>query len=63
MNTPESKIPNRSNGGRFVYDKKGNFVSHTPCTKAASAQAAQPDAAKPDAAAAPAETSAGKRPK
>ncbi len=57
MNAPESKIPNRSGGGRFVYDKDGNFVSHKPCTKVA---AAKPDAAKPEATA-PSGKSAGKR--
>lgn len=59
MNAPESKIPNRSGGGRFVYDKDGNFVSHKPCTKVA---ATKPEATKPEAPAS-AEKSAGKRPK
>lgn len=35
MNAPKSTttVPSKSNGGRFVYDKEGNLVSHTPCTK------------------------------
>lgn len=29
----KAKIPDRTNGGTFIYDKDGAFVEHVPPTK------------------------------